>query len=150
MTAATAAHVVSATDGAISETIDEAMITRVMQAFHAEIRRDLWLGPIFEPRFEAATQRIAQSLEPGVETYRHRLQFLSRHHHLQRRPSPPAHTTIRYILQKLDPAAVEAVFRHLAAGGTRDARTGQHRAGRQDAPRQFRHLRGNPPRRGRP
>ena len=44
----------------------------------------------------------------------------------------PAHTAIRYILQGLDPAAVEAVFRRhaamppcrLAAGGTCDARTG--------------------------
>jgi len=137
MTAATAADVVSAADGPIFETIDEAMIARLVHAFYAEIRRDLWLGPIFEqrirdwnahlgqmcafwssvmlksgryhgtpmqkhmalsvgrthfvrwldlfamtahsicpaeaPRFEAAAQRIAQSLALGVETYRHRL-----------------------------------------------------------------------------
>lgn len=137
MTAATAAQLVSATNGPIFETIDEAMIARLVHAFYAEIRRDLWLGPIFEqrihdwnahlgqmcafwssvmlksgryhgtpmqkhmalpverahfvrwldlfamtahricpteaPRFEAAAQRIAQSLELGIETHRHRL-----------------------------------------------------------------------------
>jgi hemoglobin len=137
MTAATAARVVSAADGPIFETLDEAMIARLVHAFYAEIRRDRWLGPIFEqriqdwnahlgqmcafwssvmlksgryhgtpmqkhmtlpverahfarwldlfamtahricpaeaPRFEAAAQRIAQSLELGIETYRHRL-----------------------------------------------------------------------------
>ena len=52
----------------------------------------------------------------------------------------PAHTAVRYILQGLDPAAVESGFPspcRAAAGGARHARTGQHRPGWQDAARQL-------------
>ena len=38
----------------------------------------------------------------------------------------PAHTAVRYILQGLDPVAVEAAFRRPAAGGMRHAWAGQH------------------------
>jgi len=51
-----------------------------------------------------------------------------------------AHIAIRYILQGLDPATVEAAFRHSAASGLRDAWPGQHRAGWQNAARQLRQL----------
>ena len=51
----------------------------------------------------------------------------------------PAHTAIRYILQGLDPQAVERVFRRHAAG-LWDAEPIQRGAGWQDAPAKFRQL----------